>query len=225
MGKGRTFFGVLLSAIYFIWVSMFVLPKLHTITDLSLNEAGDFFAGIFGPLAFLWLVLGYFQQGAELRQNNAALKLQAQELKNSVDQQKELVAVTREQVTMEMENIRQSQISMAAAAQPFFDLAGAGGSHTGTKHSLRFSITNLGAPVTDVQVNFQGSLPAKDRKLRSLDRGGAAELSLEFNGDWDGIKGQIVISYLTGLGTRGESTFHAWIELDGAHPRIKFSRG
>ncbi|TQV85176.1 hypothetical protein FKG94_03025 [Exilibacterium tricleocarpae] len=69
---------------------------------LTLNEWGDFFAGTFAPLAFLWLIAGYIQQGIELRQNTRtlqqqeeALTLQVQELKASVEQQKELVSITK----------------------------------------------------------------------------------------------------------------------------------
>lgn len=45
--------------------------------SLSLNNLGDFLAGVFSPLALLWLVLGYRQQGRELR-------LQANELSRTV---------------------------------------------------------------------------------------------------------------------------------------------
>lgn len=62
---------------------------------MGLNEVGDFLAGAFGPVAILWLVLGFFQQGVELRQGTEALKLQAAELKNSVVQQCELVAAQK----------------------------------------------------------------------------------------------------------------------------------
>lgn len=55
--------------------------------NLDLNEMGDFFAGVFAPLAFLWLVLGYFQQGEELKQSSEVLRLQVQELKESVEVQ------------------------------------------------------------------------------------------------------------------------------------------
>jgi hypothetical protein len=37
------------------------------------NEWGDWAAGVFAPLAFLWLVLGYMQQGAEIRENTKEL--------------------------------------------------------------------------------------------------------------------------------------------------------
>lgn len=65
-----------------------------TAKSMKFNEWGDFFAGSFAPLAFLWLVIGYFQQGEELSQNTKALEqqeralqLQVDELKQSVEQQ------------------------------------------------------------------------------------------------------------------------------------------
>lgn len=51
----------------------------------TLNELGDFIAGAFAPLAFFWLVRGFYQQGKGLEQNSKALKLQAKELKASTD--------------------------------------------------------------------------------------------------------------------------------------------
>lgn len=74
-------------------------------TGLALNSIGDFLAGIFSPLAFLWLVLGFFQQGEELRQNTEALKLQAEELKHSVEQQRQLVDVARAELEASLRHI------------------------------------------------------------------------------------------------------------------------
>ena len=56
------------------------------------------------PLAFLWLVIGYFQQGDELSQNTKALEqqekalqLQVDELRQSVEQQnKSAVALSQQ---------------------------------------------------------------------------------------------------------------------------------
>jgi len=53
---------------------------------LDLNLVGDFVAGVTAPLAFWWLVLGYFQQGIELRQNVEALERQSEETANLVSQ-------------------------------------------------------------------------------------------------------------------------------------------
>lgn len=54
--------------------------------ETPLNSLGDFLAGAFGPLAIWWLVLGYFQQGIELRQNSEAISQQAFELERAVEQ-------------------------------------------------------------------------------------------------------------------------------------------
>ena len=51
----------------------------QSFSGLEPNSVGDFLAGLFAPLAFLWLVVGLLQQGQEL-------KLQYFELKKSVDQ-------------------------------------------------------------------------------------------------------------------------------------------
>lgn len=68
---------------------------------------GDFLAGIFAPVAFLWLILGYIQQGKQLEQNTRALEqqeqalqLQIEEMRESVRQQKELSRIQNEQLTM-----------------------------------------------------------------------------------------------------------------------------
>lgn len=55
-------------------------------TKLTPNEVGDFLAGAFAPLAFLWLVLGYRMQALELEQNSKALRQQAEEMRNAVEQ-------------------------------------------------------------------------------------------------------------------------------------------
>ena len=59
------------------------------------SEHGDFFAGAAAPLAFFWLVVGYFQQGAEIRQNTRALRQQAEELKRAAEQaEKQALAIS-----------------------------------------------------------------------------------------------------------------------------------
>lgn len=98
--------GVGVTAIYFIGLGIamhcFGLKKFE-----SYNEFGDFLAGAFSPVAFLWLVLGFFQQQKELQQNTDALKLQAQELQNSVEQYKAMVAVAQKQLDTELTKAQQ----------------------------------------------------------------------------------------------------------------------
>ncbi len=88
----RTACGIGVTLLYFGVVLWLRSPfTVEGIRAMRINEFGDALAGIVGPVALLWLVLGYFQQGDELRQNGEALRLQADELKNAVDQHKEMV--------------------------------------------------------------------------------------------------------------------------------------
>lgn len=87
--------------VYLVGIVALTWGRIDTLGSMPLNEVGDFLAGAFGPVAFLWLVLGFLQQGEELslstkalnmqaeelQKSTEALKLQAEELKNSVEQQ------------------------------------------------------------------------------------------------------------------------------------------
>jgi len=99
-------------AITVAWL-IFIYFKIHNrILPTDLNEFGDFIAGAFAPLAFFWLVRGFYQQGKGLEQNSDALKMQAtelekttkalefqiQEMKASVEQQKRMTRVYEEEM-------------------------------------------------------------------------------------------------------------------------------
>lgn len=76
--------GFFLSGAWLLIAFLLVLWKRDTLSELTLNELGDFMAGVSAPLALLWVIVGYFQQGIELRQNTETLKLQQQELARQV---------------------------------------------------------------------------------------------------------------------------------------------
>lgn len=84
--------------IYLVCIGLLVCVKYNTISEMKLNEMGDFLSGVFGPIAFFWLVLGYLQQGRELKLSSDALQLQAAELQNSVEQQKIMAQAALEQI-------------------------------------------------------------------------------------------------------------------------------
>lgn len=100
----RIVFGWLLTLSWILSWSVLTLLDWQVALEMKFNEWGDFFAGIFAPLAFLWLVIGYFQQGEELGQNTKALeqqekalKLQVDELRQSVEQQNKAAFELRKQ--------------------------------------------------------------------------------------------------------------------------------
>lgn len=88
--KRLELWGAVLTVAYLSLMGWWLAHNWAAFICLKLNELGDFLAGTFGPIAFLWLVLGFLQQGRELRLSTNALKLQAEELKNSVEQQSEM---------------------------------------------------------------------------------------------------------------------------------------
>lgn len=57
---------------------------------LAPNEIGDFLAGVFAPLAFLFLLLGYVLQGKQLNH-------QSEGLKESIEQQNAILELMRQQ--------------------------------------------------------------------------------------------------------------------------------
>ncbi|EOV8808778.1 hypothetical protein ACN63X_003651 [Acinetobacter baumannii] len=80
--------------IIFLYTLKFCLGEGENVL-LPSNELGDFLAGAFAPLAFLFLILGYKQnsesirlQNEELRASTEALRLQVAEMRESVEQQK-----------------------------------------------------------------------------------------------------------------------------------------
>jgi hypothetical protein len=90
----RVVFGWATTVIWLLLCALFLYNDWASAAGMKFNEWGDFLAGASAPLAFLWLVIGYFQQGEELGQNTKALKqqeralqLQVDELSQSVEQQ------------------------------------------------------------------------------------------------------------------------------------------
>lgn len=116
------------------------------------NEWGDIFAGLFAPVAFLWLVLGFVQQGQELQLSTKALNAQVEELRHTVQNQRELVEVTREQVSAAMREEQRQAEASRLVAQPRFMLSQAGSSSTGTVITYTFQMRNIGAVAANIRV-------------------------------------------------------------------------
>jgi len=137
-----------------IGLGVYVGVKWQAILNLAPNEVGDALAGAFAPLAFLWLVLGFFQQGAELRNSGKALWLQGEELKNSVEQQRELVAVTRAQLEFESDRTSAEKEELRRNAQPILNLTTAGAMMSGSNLRQSFNLSNHGKSCTGVEISF-----------------------------------------------------------------------
>lgn len=72
-----------------VWLSLigFVLWfRWEDAAQLPLNGWGDFLAGAFSPLAFLWLIVGYNLQRKELKSNTGALMHQKEEMARQAEE-------------------------------------------------------------------------------------------------------------------------------------------
>lgn len=93
------------------WLVVFGLGSLLSGLPANANNWGDWAAGTFAPVAFLWLVLGYIQQGEELRDNVRALHMQEEALRLQVD---ELTKASRAQVDLVIATTQQTEAAIAA---------------------------------------------------------------------------------------------------------------
>ena len=155
--------------------------RIDSVKLMTLNEIGDFLAGFFSPLAFLWLVLGYLQQGEELKQNTKALELQVRELSLSVEQQKELVEVTRADVALSKQAHEREKERELRQAQPIFELQT--GSHSGGAQGivkLQATLSNKGHSATAIQVTTKnGTVIPGDFSV--IESGGTKNLTFDFS--------------------------------------------
>jgi hypothetical protein len=151
LNRGLAWIGVVVTVVYSAAMVAGFGDKLGA---LKPNEVGDFLAGVFGPIAILWLILGFFQQGIELRQNTQALRQQADELQNSVEQQRDLVEVTRSQVAAEREALELERQRYEQSLKPLFYFHSAGGSKTGEFATWKTRVENLGGTARRVRITL-----------------------------------------------------------------------
>ena len=140
-----------------LWVVSNILLGICVPADYSamtLNEWGDFLAGASAPLALLWLVIGYFQHGEELRLNTEALSAQQEELRRQVEETAILAqnAERQARAAENLVNLNRAEQDRAALrevmdAQP--DFAASGGSYSTVEISQE--IVNRGGAATEIE--------------------------------------------------------------------------
>lgn len=146
-------------ALTLLWVSasaIFFGLNLQSSKPMSPNEIGDFLAGFFSPIALMWLVFGYFQQGEELRLNTEAIKLQVKELNLSVEQQKELVKVTQADLNLSTRAHDHQYVSREALCGSMISM---GVSDDGLKDEYNYVFCNTGNvqfAIKEAVLTFEG---------------------------------------------------------------------
>lgn len=227
MIQRRFYFGIIFTLVWLATMAIFFFWSSTHPTQMKPNEWGDFFAGVFAPLAFLWLVLGYLQQGEELRLSTEALRLQAEELKNSVEQQRDLVEVTRQQVEGEREALAYERRLREEEARPSFAVVGGGGAFRGDGHcSYIFFLSNTGNAATSLLVDF---VPETGTYRRLLDipifeRGNKQRLEIESPQPLHGVGAQLQLSFNDILGKAYHIAYVVQRETDDPHSSLTFTK-
>jgi hypothetical protein len=159
--------GIIITSAYFILIYYYAGSQLSDLHKLELNQFGDFLAGIFGPVAIFWIVLGFFQQGQELKNSVETLKLQAKELAASVTQQAELVNVTRETLAYEREIRGRDERLRSREFDPDFTIVfGVCMKLSETEFLYSYKLYMKGKPARDVEIRIfeSGNLLFTDRE-------------------------------------------------------------
>lgn len=158
--------GGVLTLLYVFVLASYCVSRWTEIRGMQPNNLGDFLAGVFSPMAFAWLVLGFIQQGIELRQNSAALILQAEELRSAATHAGAMVDLQRKEFELriqELEEARQKADAAQVAAakrreeqevrnmQPRFSFNLAQRDYQ-ERHVAKSDLTNDGPSCTNVKI-------------------------------------------------------------------------
>ena len=205
MRSRRFAIGVVFTGVWLLGAVAYVVADWHEAKSMLPNQWADVFAGFSAPLAFLWLVLGYLQQGDELRLSTEALQLQAQELRQSVEHQRDLVEVTRLQMESERERLQQERLARRAAAQPQFAVRSGGASFSSGNASYGFSFHNLGATSTRViaEVEFKPGASVQILNQPVFIGGTEHNGQLALKGEFPHEAARLIVSYTDAHGAAG----------------------
>ncbi|MGR5116905.1 hypothetical protein [Photobacterium damselae] len=215
------YFGIFATVIYVTFVSWLLRDKLLELDSLPLNEIGDFCAGVFGPITFFWMILGFIMQTQELKHSTRSLELQAEELSRSVEQQKEMVRLMKDQVDREMQqaaNLREKQLRAAQIRIEFLGNSGFG--NCGGEVEYSFQLRNSGSSVTSVSIRTldSSSYSISPTGLYAWDFGVTSNFKLKFvNTGQFPRSAKFEIEYIDALHEKSKKIFIITADKRGNH--------
>ncbi len=199
--------GTAISVLYVGAMGGYAWHQMGPMRAMKPDDFATFLSGVFAPLAFLWLVLGFRQQGDELQNSARALWLQGEELRNSVEQQRQLVEVSRDQLAADYTRRMEEEQEADQAAQPKLHSPGTGGSYSGDgSRTLSIPIVSGGPACTEVKAYANGVFVIGSSIMAE---GGQLRLVFNFGLPEDVKPQDIVLQYTDARGNRREQRFHA----------------
>ncbi|MBC3906220.1 hypothetical protein [Undibacterium umbellatum] len=203
--KSHVYVPTILTIIWFLLGGLIVYSKWPFTPELKINEIGDALAGFFSPVAFLWLVYGYLQQGRELKLSSDALRLQAQELQNSVQQQKALVEIGQSELAAMQLAMEKQSDQEKEKFRPVFFIQGQG-TGSGKQKVIRvtYTIKNTGSTISKFEISSENLL-IEPHKYEIFQR----DQTIKFSFEIDALIEQnltITCVYVNGEGVQEKQT-------------------
>ena len=162
-------------------IAIVLVFNADDISTMALNAWGDFLAGVSAPLALLWLVIGYFQHGEELRLNTRVLEAQQEELRRQVEETATLAKnaerhaqATERLVQLNKADQERDALREIMEAQPTF--AEHGGGSSGAE--IYTNLMNRGGVAWDIDLIYDGPYRLEISPTRRLDSNRETKLSL-----------------------------------------------
>jgi hypothetical protein len=153
--RTRIRIALVLTGIWLVGAGAYIYANWPDIEALKAIDVAALAGGAVMPLAFVWLVVGFFQQGEELRNNAVALRNQTDLLAQQIEGTKSLVLVAVRQteatvrlVQLERQKFQEETKNKLRAAQPCFVL------DQGMRHprSGSMRLHNVGAPASNLAI-------------------------------------------------------------------------
>lgn len=224
-GKKVAFYGKWATAIYVVALLTYVGFEWSNLLKMKPHEFGDFLAGTVGPLAFFWLVCGFYLQQEGLRQNthvltlqakeleqsSEALRFQVEELRASVKQQTRMAEVAEKTMLAQLGAEEREALERERAVTPIFEPKYKRYLNALTGLAGIVEVLNVGAAVR--LISFEG--PSSKDKLE-LDQAGVrdwtpgSERRIAIHIPFDGDDLQVVIEYVRADQRRQRATI-TWV--------------
>ena len=196
----KTGFGLCATAAYLAALVTYMALNQKGVSSMPPYEFGEFLAGAFSPLAFFWLVLGFFQQGEELRYSADALWLQGEELRHSVQQQRRLVSAQEAQLTFDRDVLEFDRTEARRQAKPAFVFTDAERATHPSSKLVRMRLLNRGATCTD----FRMQVGAASVSRPLFETGERHELLIDIPSEPLSSGEEYTASFVDALGIVGE---------------------
>lgn len=148
----RTLTGVVLTVLLVLGAGTFAWLGWEQFSILKPNEWGDFLAGLAATLAFLWLVIGYFQQADQLRRNTDELKEHTDALRRAASGASRQASAAADLYRVERNRLEQERIAAIEQETPLLRMTPEGTTIQTATVTMRLKMTVVNAPVQDLVV-------------------------------------------------------------------------